>query len=58
VFNKLRIPSFLMMSLFLPAPVWSTPTPVIFSTVVNNSKHQISITGNSFSPAGPLQPWH
>ena len=50
--NKLRITSFLIMSIFLAAPVWSTTTPVIFSTVINNSKHQISITGNSFSPAG------
>lgn len=50
--NQLRITSFLIMSISFAAPVWSTTTPVIFATVINNSTHQISITGNSFSPAG------
>src|ERR1035441_1947770 len=51
--NQLRITLFLTASMFLTVPIWSATTPLILSTVVHSSTHQISITGTSFSPAGP-----
>ena len=50
--NQVRITSILIAFMFLAVPIWSATTPLILSTVVNNSTHQISITGGSFSPAG------
>ena len=53
VLNQVRITSILIASmfLFLAVPIWSAATPLILSTAVNYSTHQISITGGSFSPA-------
>ena len=36
--NQVRITSILIASMFLAVPIWSATTPVILSTVVNNSK--------------------
>jgi hypothetical protein len=52
VLNQVRITSLLIASMFLAVPIWSATTPLILSTIVNNSTHQITITGGSFSPAG------
>jgi hypothetical protein len=45
-------PSFLIAFVFFTAPMWSATTPLILSTVVNNSTNQITIVGKSFSPTG------
>jgi hypothetical protein len=49
--NQFRATLFLAvgqcLALFLG---WSATTPVIFSTVVNSSNNQITITGRAFSP--------
>jgi Collagen triple helix repeat (20 copies) len=52
VLKQVCITSLLVLSMFLALPGWSATTPVILSTVVNNSTKQITIVGKSLSPAG------
>lgn len=52
MFNRLTTTLFLIASMLLTEPAWSATTPLILSAAVNNSTHQITIIGSSFSPAG------